>query len=254
MVKEQASKESLVTQLADVGAQFGYSKSRSHPSVRPFIFSFKNRQAVIDLEQTAEQLSRASVFVRQLAQEGKELLWVGNKDEARELIRRAAESLGAPYVASRWLGGTFTNWPQIKSRIERLKDLKQKREKGELSIYTKKERLLIDREIARLERYLASLAGMTKLPAAVIVVDPEQELIVVREAKQMKIPIIALVGSDCDLRGITYPVVANDASIRSIKFFTEQLAMAYAAGRKLAQESAPTPAPDHAQSSGGAGL
>ncbi|MEK7650252.1 MAG: 30S ribosomal protein S2 [Patescibacteria group bacterium] len=239
MVNQKSSNEGLVKQLFAVGAQFGYSKSRSHPSLRSFIFGFKNRHAVIDLEQTASQLARASDFVKQLAQEGKEVLWVGNKDEAREAVRRVAESLSAPYVASRWLGGTFTNWTQIKGRIERLKDLKQKREKGELSIYTKKERLLIDREIARLERYLESLSGMAKLPAAVVVIDPQQEMIVVREARQMKIPVIALIGSDCDIAGITYPVVANDASIQSIKFFTEQLAEAYSAGQKLAQVAAP---------------
>lgn len=229
--------DKIIDELFAVGAHFGYSRSRNHPSVTPFIFGYKNQSAVIDLEQTAAQLAKAAAFVRGLALEGKEVLWVGNKNEAKEAVRQAAEALGLPYVTSRWLGGTFTNWPQIKSRIDRLIDLKSKKEQGELAVYTKKERLLFDKEIARLERYLASLTGMTKLPAAVIVVDPRQEAIVVAEAGKLKVPVVALAGSDCNLAGVAYPVVGNDANIKSIKFFVNQLAEAYRLGQVAAAEA-----------------
>lgn len=203
--------------------------------MRDFIFGFKNRDAVIDLEKTATQLAEAERFIAGIASEGKEIILVANKAEAKQILARAAESLGVPYVASRWLGGTFTNWPQIKSRIDRMHELKTKKDKGELDVYTKKERLLFDREIARLERYLLSLANMTKLPAAVVVIDPRQEAIVVAEANKMKVPVVALAGSDCDLTGVDYPVVANDANIKSIQFFLNHIVSAYQMGQKNAQ-------------------
>lgn len=249
MVKDQAKQEGIFRRLLEAGAHFGYSKGRSHPSMRRYIYGFKNRQAVINLEHTTAQLEAAKLFVSDLAATGKELLLVGNKAEAAGAIRQTAELLNLPYVASRWLGGTFTNWPQIKSRIDRLHDLKSKKEKGELNIYTKKERSLFDKEIERLERYLLSLSNMSKLPAAVLVIDPRHEAIVVAEAGKLKIPVIALAGSDCDLAGVTYPVVANDANISSIELFLEQIVEAYEAGQQLAQKSAqeavastPTPA------------
>lgn len=238
MVKAESKKDGLFNRLLEVGAHFGYSKGRSHPSMRRFIYGFKNRQAVIDLDKTVTQLEAAKAFVAELASQGKDILLVGNKPEASAAVRRAAQILSLPYVASRWLGGTFTNWPQIKSRIDRLHELKTKKEQGELSIYTKKERLLFDKEIERLERYLLSLSDMTKLPAAVLVVDPRQEAIVVAEAVKVKIPVIALAGSDCDLAGIAYPVVANDASVASVQFFIDQIVEAYEAGQMAAQNAA----------------
>lgn len=227
--------DTLIKQLFGVGAHFGYSKSRSHPAMRNFIYGFKNRDAVIDLEQTVAQLELAKEFISGLAAAGKEMLLVGNKNEARGIVARAAESLGLPYVASRWLGGTFTNWPQIKSRIDRMHDLKAQKDKGELAVYTKKERLLFDREITRLERYLLSLSNLAKLPAAVVVIDPRQEAIVVAEARRVGVPVVALAGSDCDLAGVAYPVVANDANVKSIQFFIDQIVSAYQAGQKEAQ-------------------
>lgn len=243
MITNKPSNEAIIQELSEAGLHLGYSRSRNHPSVKPFIYGFKNRQAVIDLSQTAEQLARACDFIRALASEGKEIVLVGNKNEARNIITQAAETLSLPYVASRWLGGTFTNWPQISSRIARLHDLKEQKEKGELSVYTKKERLLFDKEIARLERYLLSLSGMKKLPAAVVVVDPRHEAIVVAEAIKVKIPVIALAGSDCDLAGIAYPVVGNDASIKSIQFFADKIVGAYRVGQTMAAKTASAEVP-----------
>jgi len=221
-------KDSLIKILFEAGAHFGYSKSRSHPSIRNHLFGFKNRSAIIDLEKTVADLERAKEFVRSLAKEGKVILFVGNKDEARGAVIKAAEQLNMPYVASRWLGGTFTNFAQIKSRIDRLALLKDQRANGELlEKYTKKECLLFDKEIAKLERYLGSLSSLNKLPAAVVVVDADHERIVVTEAAKVNIPVISISGSDNDIRGIAYPIVANDSSVTSIKLFLEELVRAY---------------------------
>ncbi len=223
----------MIKTMFQVGAHFGYSKSRNHPSVGPAIFGFKNRSAVIDLEQTQVALERAKQFVGGLGITGKSLLLVGNKDEAKAIIKRAAEAAGLPYVASRWLGGTLTNFAQIKSRIDHLADLKEKREKGGLDIYTKKERLNFGKEITKLERYLVGLAGLTKMPAALLIIDSGHEQTAVREAQKLKVPVISISGTDCDIRGLDYPIIANDASLASIEFFVTQLVAAYQDGQKM---------------------
>lgn len=219
--------ESLLERLFGVGAHFGYSKSRNHSSTRDFIFTYKNRSAVINLEATAEQLSKAKAFLADLGKSGKKILLVGNKSDIRSTVEMAAQKAGLPYVASRWLGGTFTNFSQIKSRIDRMVDLKEKRARGELSVYTKKEQLLFSQEISKLERYLASLTGLSALPAAVVVVDSAHEKIVVAEANKMKIPVVSLSNTDCDLRGLDYPIVANDGNIDTVKLLLEELIGAY---------------------------
>jgi small subunit ribosomal protein S2 len=248
MLKDKTANQDdgLVRRLLEAGAHYGYSKTRNHPSTAPFIYGFKNRSAIIDLEKTVSALERARQFLAEVAATGKQVLWVGNKDEARGVVEQTAVALGAPYVASRWLGGTFTNYDQIKSRIDRLADLKAKRESGELGVYTKKEQLLFSREIAKLERYLASLSGFTGLPGAVVVADSNHEAIVVAEARKMGVPIVSLSNTDCDLRGIAYPIVVNDASAASLKIVLEILAAAYERGvtdRAAAQVAAAATAP-----------
>ncbi len=225
------AKEGLIKKLFELGAHFGYSKSRSHPSTGRYIYGWKNRQAILNLEKTAEGLERAAAYLASVGAEGKKVLFVGNKDEARLAVAAAAESLGMPYVINRWLGGTFTNFSQIRTRINRLTELKDQRERGELAKYTKKERLLIDREIAKLERFFGSLVGLEKLPAAVVVIDPRHEQIAVSEAAQLKIPVVALANSDCNVRGVAYPIVGNDGSTATIKYVLAELASAYERGR-----------------------
>lgn len=220
----------LIRRLFEAGAHFGYSKSRNHSSARDFIFTYKNRSAIVDLEKTAAQLAKAKTFLAELGATGKKILLVGNKSEVRSTVEIAAQKSGLPYVASRWLGGTFTNFAQIKSRIDRMIDLKQKRDQGELAVYTKKEQLLFGKEIASLERYLLSLVSLTALPSAVIVVDSEHEKIVVAEANKMKIPVVSISNTDCDLRKIDYPIVANDGNIDSVKLILDELIAAYESG------------------------
>ncbi|MEK7610521.1 MAG: 30S ribosomal protein S2 [Patescibacteria group bacterium] len=231
--------DQAIRQLFEAGAHFGYSRSRRHPSVQSYIYGFKNRVAIVDLRQVVTALEKAKNFLSSLAANNQTVLWVGTKNEARAFVQVAAEDLNQPYVIGRWLGGTLTNFSQLQKRLGRLSDLKTKKDKGELSIYTKKEQLLIDREIADLERRFGTIASLKHLPATVVVIDSRAEDLAVREARQMKIPVVSLSGTDCNLVGINFPVVGNDAGRASIKYFVDQLATAYRAGKMTPPVVAP---------------
>lgn len=233
--------KTLIDAMFKAGGHFAYSRSRRHPSAKPFIFGAKNRVEIFDLEKTAEMLERAKSFVQSIGATGKQILFVGGKNEAREIVKNAAESLGLPYVASRWLGGTFTNFSEIKRRVEKMETWISERERGELAKYTKKERLLIDREIIKLEAMFGGLTLMKELPKAIFVIDPRREHIAVEEAKKLNIPVVALASSDCDLTLVDYVIPANDSSVSSVSFFVKEIAAAYKAGKNTAP--APSPAP-----------
>ena len=196
--------------MQKAGGHFGYSKSRRHPSTAKFILGTKNKTDYIDLEKTKVELDRALELISNLAKEGKQILFVGSKPEAKKAVQEAADNFG-----------------EIKKRIDRLVDLKDKREKGEFEKYTKKERLMINREIERLEKYFSSLVKMAKTPNLLIIVDSRKEEGALNEAIRMKIPVISICNTDCDIKKVDYPIVANDSSVSSIKFFVEQLAKAY---------------------------
>lgn len=231
VAEEDKRKEELLKQLVERGAHLGFSRTRTHPSARHFVFGFKNRSGIINLEKTLRSLAQAKEFLTRLGAEGGVVFWVGTKAEARQLTKQVAEKLSHPYVTSRWLGGTLTNWEQMKSRINLLKELKEKREKGEFAAYTKRERLGFDEEIEKLEEGFATIASLEKLPQALVVVDTGEEEIAVNEAVNKKIPIIGLTGSDSDLQKIDYPVVINDTSMGSLEFFLNELANAYQLGQ-----------------------
>ncbi len=230
VVNKKTNSDDFIKKLFAAGAHFGYSKSRNHPSTKEVIYGYKNNGAIINLEQTIAGLEKAAAYLEGLGMTGKKILLVGTKPESKLAVERAAEVLGVPYVTSRWLGGTFTNFPQIKSRIDRLAELKEKKETGGLDVYTKKERLIIDREIARLERYLSSLSRLAELPTAVIVVDSRHDAIVVKEALKTGVRVIGLANTDCDLDALDYPVVLNDSSTSAIRLVIEFLAEAYRRG------------------------
>lgn len=213
------------------GAHYGHIRSRRHPSVASFIFGKKNANEIINLEETKVSLERAERFLEELGKAGKQLLLVGNKPEARAVIRKETERLGMPYVAARWIGGTITNFEEIKRRLAKLEDLRAKRASGGLDVYTKRERGVIDKEISDLERKFSGLLAMKNLPAALIVVDSRAEEIAVLEARARKIPVISISSSDCDISKVDYPVVANDSSGSSIAFFVGRLADAYERGK-----------------------
>ncbi len=233
MQEDKKVNNEKIERMFEAGMHFGYSKTRRHASVAPYIFGVKNQVEIINLEKTDELLTNALDFVSSLAKEGKQILFVGGKNEARGAVQLSAESAGMPFVAGRWIGGTLTNFSEIKKRLNKLESLTNQKEKGELSKYTKKERLMIDREIEKLEKFFSGLSGMKDMPKAVVVVDSKKEDIAVSEALTMKIPVIALCGTDCDITKINYPVVANDSAISSITFFANEISKAYQKNKVL---------------------
>ncbi len=226
----KAQNGGLIDELFQAGAHFGFVKARRHPSAKPFIFGSKNKLEIFDLEKTSEELLKALQFVEEKGKEGASVLFVGGKSEAREAIVKAGTELSMPYVFGRWIGGTITNWTEIKRRIDKLATLTTQKEKGELGHYTKKERLLIDREIDKLTVYFGGLSNMKGLPKLLVVVDPKKEHIAVAEAKKMRIPVVAIAGSDTNLYDVDYAIPANDSSRASIALIVSKIVEAYKAG------------------------
>ena len=224
------SNKDAIDNMFNVGAHFGYQRTRRHPSVKPYIFGSKNRGDIIDLEKTALLLLEAKLFVKNLAASGKQILFVGTKPEARAVITKEASRVGMPYVTERWIGGTLTNFTELKKRMDRYQDLMKKKEEGALNVYTKKERGIIDRELAELDKNFGGLMPMKNIPGAVFVVDSRNESIAVMEALKMNVPVISLSNSDCDLKNVRYPVVGNDSAMSSISLFVGEIANAYQEG------------------------
>ncbi|CAN5132318.1 30S ribosomal protein S2 [soil metagenome] len=219
-----------VADLLKAGAHFGFVKSRRHPSAKPFIFGIKNKIEIFDLEKVKDELEKAKKFIEDKASEGALILFVGGKSEARAAVKHAGDTLSMPYVDGRWIGGSLTNFPEIRKRVTKMEDLMLQKEKGELGKYTKKERLLIDREIDKLNMYFHGLVLMKAVPKVLVVVDPKKEHIAVTEAKRMKIPVVALAGSDCDLHSVDIAIPANDASVASIGYILSEIEAAYKLG------------------------
>jgi small subunit ribosomal protein S2 len=209
------------------GVQYGYVKRRRHPSVIPFIFGAKDKVEIFDLEKTFVALEKAKTFIKDLAQKNKIILFVSGKPEGKDAIKKSALSIQMPFVAGRWKGGTLTNFEEIKKRVKKLEDLTAKRDAGELAKYTKKERLMIDREIISLEEGFSGLMAMPRIPDALFIVDAGQESIALAEANQLGIPVISLSSSDCDYTKVAFPIPGNDANSQSIAYFASALAQTY---------------------------
>ncbi|MEN9881187.1 MAG: ribosomal protein small subunit ribosomal protein [Candidatus Parcubacteria bacterium] len=209
--------------LKKAGLQYGYSRTRRHPSIKPFIEGTANGSDFINLESTKTQLEEAVAFLKSVQGAGKTILFVGVKPEIRQIIKEVALSLNAPYVAERFIGGTLTNFPQMKKRVEKLHDLLKKKENGELAVYTKKEQLLIQRDIDRLDRDFGGVSSLVTTPSAIVVIDPRHEDMCIKEANRLHIPVVALANTDCTIEGIQYPVVGNDGSVASVRFVLETI-------------------------------
>ncbi|MBI1974636.1 MAG: 30S ribosomal protein S2 [Candidatus Zambryskibacteria bacterium] len=231
MTKNSVLNKDIVSELFGAGAHFGFVKSRRHPSAKPFIFGIKNNIEIFDLEKVNKELEKACAFVEEKGKEGAMGLLLGGKSEAREAIRKAAQELDMPFVAGRWIGGTLSNFSEIKRRIAKLEELTEQREKGELAKYTKKERLLIDREVEKLNLYFGGLSKLKALPKFLIIIDPKKEHNALAEAHKMRIPVVGLAGSDTNLYEIDYAIPGNDASRQSIAFVVEKLVEAYKKGK-----------------------
>jgi small subunit ribosomal protein S2 len=224
--------QSDIQTFYNAGTHFGYPRARRHPSAVKYIFATKDRTDIFDLEETKRRIDAATSFLSSITGSGKQVLFVGGKNEAQGILKAAAERAGMPFVAGRWIGGTLTNFKNIRKRIERLQKLTDEREKGELGKYTKKERLLIDREIDELFARFGGLMSMTDLPGALFVIDTRHEHTAVTEANQVGIPVIGLASSDCDFAQVAYPIPGNDTSVRSIKLVCEEIADACLDGKR----------------------
>jgi small subunit ribosomal protein S2 len=228
----------VVDALFSAGAHFGFVKSRRHPSTKPFIFGVKNKIEIFDLEMTSAALHKALEFVETLGSKNGMILFVSGKEEAKKTVTEVAESITQPYVAGRFIGGSLTNFPEIRKRVEKMERLVSEREKGELAKYTKKERLLIDREITKLHEFFFGISVMKHLPQALFVIDAKKESIAVKEAHKIGIPVIALCGTDNNLNDVEFPIPGNDASRASIEFFLKKIAESYKNGQlKLSDSS-----------------
>ncbi len=230
-MEAQKTPKNAIENLFKAGAHFAYAKSRRHPSAKPFIFGVKNKVEIFDLEKTQVELEKAKDFVRKIGETGGQVLFVAGKSEAKEAIQNTASSLGMPYVAGRWIGGTLTNFPEIRKRVIKLETLTSQKEKGELVKYTKKERLLIDRDIEKLNVSFSGILPMKELPKVLFVVDSKKEHIAIAEAKQMGLKIVSLSGSDCDLGEVDYAIPGNDVSMQSIAYVVGEVASAYKEGK-----------------------
>ena len=236
MPKSFALQEAEKAEIADddlqqffsAGMHYGLARSKRHPSTMDYIFGLKDGIEIIDLEKTQDLLNQAEEFVRKLGEERKQILWVTSKNEANQIIMNVADSIDHPYVTGRWIGGTLTNFDNIRGRIDKLEELEADERSGELEKFTKKEQMLFAREMRRLNDKFGGIRSMTEKPAAVFVVDSAREDIAVSEANQNDIPVIAISNVDCDINALDYPIVANDTSQETIRLIAKRLRDAYA--------------------------
>ncbi len=219
--------------LLEAGCHFGHQARRWNPKMEKYIYVKREGVHIFDLGITAERLAEAMEEVRDLVADYKQVVFVGTKRQASAIIKEEAEKVGAPYVAVRWLGGTITNWDQINKSIKKLTDYTEKKEAGEFKKYTKKENLLIDREINRLDRFLGGLKDIKEIPAAVFVIDVKKEHAVIKEANMKGVKVIGVVDSNADPDGVDFVIPANDDAVSSIKLIVAKMAEAYADGKVL---------------------
>ncbi len=219
-------------QLLEAGVHFGHQTRRWNPKMAEYIFTERNGIYIIDLQKTAKKLNEAYAFIRDVAANGKDILFVGTKKQASESIKEEAERAGAFYVNARWLGGMLTNFKTIHLRILRLNQLKQMEEEGTFNYLTKKEVCKLKLEMEKLEKYLGGIKGMKKLPGAMFIVDPRKEHIAVLEAKKLGIKTVAIVDTNCDPDDVDYVIPGNDDAIRAVKLFAQTIGSAIIEGRQ----------------------
>ena len=253
MVGQQEAEKKMIESLFKAGAHFGYSRTRRYPKMEKFIFALRNNIEIIDLSKTVRQLEEAKEFLSKMGREEKTVLFVGTKENIKFLVERYAKEIGMPYVVERWIGGTLSNFGQIKKRSEELQKLIEDKEKGAFEKYTKKERLMIDKKIEKMKKYFYTISNLTSLPSALVVVDTREEDVAVKEAKDMSIPVVGIMNVDCNPDDADYPIPANDNSVATVDFLLSELVSAYKKGlseRELGQEEDETGKEEGAEAEG----
>lgn len=219
-------------QLLEAGVHFGHQTRRWNPKMAQYIFTERNGIYIIDLQKTVKKLEEAYMFVRELAANGENVLFVGTKKQAGDSVREEAVRCGGYFVNARWLGGMLTNFKTIRRRIDRLAQLRKMEEDGTFDLLPKKEVIKLNLEIEKLEKFLGGIKDMKKLPGALFIVDPRKEKIAVAEAKKLGIPIVAIVDTNCDPDEVDYVIPGNDDAIRAVKLIAGTVANAVIEGRQ----------------------
>lgn len=217
--------------LLEAGVHFGHQRRRWNPRMKQYVFTQRNGIHIIDLQQTLGKIQEARNFVRDLISSGGDIVFVGTKKQAQEVILDEARRCGAYYVNRRWLGGMLTNFPTIQARIDYLVRLEDRKVRGELDVLPKKEALKLEKQMDRLNQLFSGVKEMEKIPRALFVVDLVKERIAVAEARQLGVPIVAMVDTDCDPRDVDYPIPANDDAIKSIRLISSVMADAVLEGK-----------------------
>jgi small subunit ribosomal protein S2 len=230
-------------ELLEAGVHFGHQTRRWNPKMRRFIFGERGGIYIIDLQKTLESLEEAQSFVRNLAERGGTVLFVGTKKQAQDSVEEEAQRTGMPYVNHRWLGGLLTNWRTIAERIEHLHELRRLRDEGQLELLPPKERISMQNELEKLEANLGGVADMRKQPDAIFIVDLRKEQLAVREARRLGMPVIALVDTNCDPDEADFVIPGNDDAIRSCSLIVHALGDAIAEGKQRAKPADFAPAP-----------
>ena len=219
-------------QLLEAGVHFGHQTRRWNPKMAEYIFTERNGIYIIDLQKTVKKIEEAYAFVKEVAESGKEVLFVGTKKQAQDSIKEEAERVGMYWVNARWLGGMMTNFKTIKKRIDRLEQLTKMEEDGTFDLLPKKEVINLKAEREKLEKYLGGIKDMKDLPGALFVVDPRKEKIAIEEAKKLGIPVVAIVDTNCDPEDVDYVIPGNDDAIRAVKLIASTIANAIIEGRQ----------------------
>jgi small subunit ribosomal protein S2 len=236
---------SVVTmrELLEAGVHFGHQTRRWNPKMRRYIFTERGGIYIIDLQQTLDLIGQAHAFVRNVAERGGSVLFVGTKKQSQDSIEEEAERVGMPYVNHRWLGGLLTNWRTISERLERMQELRRLRDEGQLELLPAKERMAMSAELEKLETNLGGVDDMKRLPDAVFVVDLKKEQLAIREARRLGLPVVALVDTNCDPDDADYVIPGNDDAIRSCSLIVRVIANGIEAGKQkvtAAEMAAPT--------------
>ena len=218
--------------LLEAGVHFGHQTRRWNPKMKKFIFTERNGIYIIDLQKTVKKMDEAYNYVRDIAADGGQVLFVGTKKQAQEAIETEAKRCGQPYVSQRWLGGMLTNFKTIKSRIARLRELEAMEEDGTFDLLPKKEVSKLKLEQEKLEKFLGGIKDMEKIPAAIFIIDPKKEKIAVNEAHILNIPVISVVDTNCDPDEVDLPIPGNDDAIRAVKLITSKMADAFIEGNQ----------------------
>ena len=219
-------------QLLEAGVHFGHQTRRWDPRMAEYIFQARNGIHIIDLQKTSKKLDEAYSFIKEQAEEGKTILFVGTKKQAQECMKEAAQKCGMFYVDQRWLGGMLTNFETIRKRVQRLKDLETMQEDGTFDVLPKKEVILLKKEMEKLERNLGGIKEMEELPGVIFLVDPKIERIAILEAKKLGISVVGLVDTNCNPEELDYPIPGNDDAIRAVKLIADVMANAVIEGKQ----------------------